>query len=125
MPLKKCPKCSYQTEKLFNFNYHVGKCEGVKSEQDEATGSSHFSCDRCRLPVSTKDALRRHHQTESCAMRAMELTEFFSSPLRNQVRDSSHEKLAASFFAPQEHAVTVKYCSHQTSFYRLLIALAK
>ena len=82
MPLKKCPKCSYQTEKLFNFNRHVGKCAGVETEQAEATGSGHFSCDKCLLSVSTKDALKRHQRTESCATRAMELAEGLFPPLR-------------------------------------------
>ena len=81
MPLKKCPKCSYQTEKLFNFNRHVGKCAGVETEQVEARGSGHFSCDKCLLPVSTKDALKRHQRTESCAKTAVELAEDLSPPL--------------------------------------------
>ena len=83
MPLpEKHPKCCYQTEKLFNFNRHFGKCAGVETEQVEARGSGHFSCDKCLLPVSTKDTLKRHQRTESCAKRAVELAEGLSPPLR-------------------------------------------
>ena len=82
MRLKKYLKCSYQTEKLFNFNRRVGKCAGVETEQVEARESGHFSCDKCLLPVSTMDALKRHQRTESCAKRAVELAKGLSPPLR-------------------------------------------
>ena len=67
--LQKCPKCSYQSDKLFNFNRYVRQCGGVKPEHEKITGSSLLSCNKCLPPVSSKDALRRHQLTESCVKR--------------------------------------------------------
>ena len=47
-----------------------------------ASGSGSFTCNLCLQPVSTKDALKRHQQTQSCAKRASELAQGLSPALK-------------------------------------------
>ena len=82
----KCPKCSYESTRLFNYNRHVQKCQGPKPVPEVASGSGCFSCDVCLQPVSTNDALKRHQQTQSCAKRARELTQGHSPALKNYTK---------------------------------------
>ena len=49
-------------------------------------------CDCCLQPVSTKDALKRHQQTQSCAKRASELAQILSSALMKYSKLRSHYK---------------------------------
>ena len=58
------------------------KCKGPKPVTDVATGSGTFTCNLCLQHMSTKDALRRHQQTQSCAKRAIELAQGYSPPLK-------------------------------------------
>ena len=88
----KCPKFPYESTRLFNYNIHVQKCEGPKPVLDVASGSGSFTGNLCLQTVSTKDALKRHQQTQSCVKRARELAQGLSPALKKYRKLRCHYK---------------------------------